>query len=70
MNGGRPLGRRILAITSAETGASFKELAERTGASYAEVKTAVWRLYGAKVVDICHGYVAATPLRADGRRAA
>lgn len=59
MSGGRWLGRQITDITSAETGASFEELAERTGASYPEVKAAVWSLYGARRVDICHGYVVA-----------
>jgi hypothetical protein len=61
VNGDRPLGRQIVAITGAETGASFEELADRTGASYAEVKAAVWRLYGAKRADICQGYVVAIP---------
>ena len=69
MNRGRPLGCQILAITGAETGASFKELAERTGASYAEVKAAVCRLYGAKRADTRQGYVVAVPPR-EQRRAA
>jgi hypothetical protein len=72
VNRGRPLGRQILAILTAESGASFAELAERTGLSYAEVKAAVWRLYGAKRADICHGDVAAAPsvLAAEGGQAA
>jgi DNA-binding Lrp family transcriptional regulator len=70
VNGGRPLGRQILAILAAESGASFEELTERTGASYAEVKAVVWRLYGAKLADICHGYVVPAPSGAEGRRAA
>jgi hypothetical protein len=60
-----PLARRIQAILTAETGASFEELVERTGASFPEVKAAVWRLYGARRVDICHGYVVAVPAAAE-----
>jgi hypothetical protein len=70
VNGGRPLGHQILAILTVESGASFEDLAERTGASYGEVKAAVWRLYGAKLADVCHGYVVAVPSAAKGRRAA
>jgi hypothetical protein len=61
VNGGRPLGRQILAITAAETGASFEELAERTGATFTDIRAAVWALYGLKRADICHGYVTAPP---------
>jgi hypothetical protein len=61
VTGGRWLGHQIQDIVTAEPGASFEELAERTGASFPEVKAAVWRLYGAGRVDICHGYVVAPP---------
>lgn len=61
---------QIQDIVAAESGASFAELAERTGLSYPEVKAVVWRLYGAKRVDICQGYVVAVPPAAEERRSA
>ena len=67
---GRWLGHQILDIIAADTGVSFEELAERTGASYAEVKAAVWRLYGMKRADLAWGYVVAVPSADEGRRAA
>jgi len=70
VSGARWLGHRILDIIAAETGASFEELAERTEASYAGVKAAVWRLYGMKRADLAWGYVVAVPSAAQGRRAA
>ena len=70
MTGPRWLGHQIVEFLDAEPGASFEELAERTGASYPEVKSAVWRLYGSKRVDICHGYVVAPPRMVEGRRSA
>jgi hypothetical protein len=70
VTGGRWLGHQIEDLLVDEPGVSFEELAERTGASYPEVKAAVWRLYGMKRVDICHGYVVAPPRAAEGRRSA
>lgn len=70
MNGARWPGHQIQDIVTAESGASFEELAERTGLSYPEVKAVVWRLFGAKRVDVCLGYVVAVPSRTEGRRAA
>jgi len=70
VSGARWLGHRILDIIAAESGASLKELVERTGAPYPEVRAVVWPLYGAKRADICHGYVVAPPRAAEGRRSA
>ena len=64
------LASQIQAIVTAESGAPFEELAERTGVSYPEVKAMVWRLYGAKRVDVCQGYVVAVPSTAEERRSA
>jgi hypothetical protein len=68
----RPRGPRgqIEAIIFAESGASFQELAERTESAYAQVRAAVWVLYGQKRADICRGYVVAVPSADAGRRAA
>lgn len=71
MNGVRWLGDQIQDIAAAESGASFEELAERTGLSYPEVKAIVWRLYGAKRIDVCWGRYAVAlpgPAAAEGRR--
>jgi hypothetical protein len=57
-------------IIIAETGVSFEELAERTEAPFPAVKAAVWSLYGAKRVDMCHGYVVAVPSADEGMRSA
>jgi hypothetical protein len=62
--------RQIQVILTAESGASFQELAERTGASFPEVRAVIWPLYGSKRADICHGYVVAPPRAAEERRAA
>ena len=70
MTGARWLRRRIEDIIAAESGVSFEELAERTQASYAEVKAAVSSLYGMKRADLAWGYVVAVPPAAQGRRAA
>lgn len=70
MSGARWLGHQILDIIATETGASFEDLAERTEASYAEVKAAVWSLYGMKRADLAWGYVVAVPSADEGRRAA
>ncbi len=70
MNGARRTDRQIEDIVAAEAGASFGELADRTGVPYPEVKATVWRLYGAKRVDICQGYVVAFPRADEGRRSA
>ena len=59
-----PLARRIQAILTAETGASFEELVERTGASFPEVKAAVWRRTG-RGGWTRHGYVVAVPAAAE-----
>jgi hypothetical protein len=64
------LRRQIEDIISAESGASFDELAGRTNVPYPAVRAAVWALYGAKRADICHGYVVAPPRAAEERRAA
>jgi hypothetical protein len=67
------LARQIEAILAAEVGASFEELADRTGVSYPEVKATVWRLYRAKRIDVCWGrYAVALPpaAAAEGGRAA
>jgi hypothetical protein len=70
VTGARWLGHQIEDFLAGEPGASFEELAEHSGASYPEVKAAVWRLYGMKRVDIAWGYVVTPPRAAGGRRAA
>jgi hypothetical protein len=40
------LARRIQAILTAESGASFEELAERTGGAFADVRTRPGRCTG------------------------
>lgn len=73
VTGARWPGHQIQGIVTAESGASFEELAERTGLSYPEVKATVWRLYGAKRIDVCWGrYAVALPAAAaaEGGRAA
>jgi hypothetical protein len=67
VNGARWLRSQIERIVAAESAVSFEELAKRTQVSYAEVQAAVWPLYGAKRVDICHGYVVAPPRAAERR---
>ncbi len=69
MNGARWPGRQILDILAAEPGASFEELSARLGVPYPEVKSIVWRLFGARRVDVCAGSVVLPPVR-EGRRAA
>jgi hypothetical protein len=69
MSRGRWLGHQIEDIIPAEIGASFEELAERTGAAFADVRAAVWALYGMRRSDICWGYAVAIP-SPEGRSAA
>jgi hypothetical protein len=70
VNGARWLRSQIEDIITAESGASFEELAERTGASYTDVRAAVMALYGMRRADFCWGYVTAAPSPAEARRSA
>lgn len=66
----RQLRRQIEDIVTAEIGVSFEELAERTAVSFPEVRAAVWKLYGARRVDVCLGYVCLPSSPAAERRSA
>jgi hypothetical protein len=70
VRGDRRLRRQIEDIITAESGASFDELADRTNVAYPDVRTVVWALYGAKRADICWGYVVAVPSAAERGQAA
>jgi hypothetical protein len=63
------LARRIQAILTAESGASFEELAERTGGAFADVRTAARVLYRMRRADFCWSFVTAVPSADEGRRA-
>jgi len=64
------LARRIQAILTAESGASFEELAERTGGTSADVRAASRALYRMRPADFCWSFLTAVPPADEGRRAA
>jgi hypothetical protein len=64
------LARQIQAILTAESGASFGELTERTGGTFADVRTAGRALYRMRRADFCWGFLAAVPLADERRRSA
>ena len=66
----RRLARQIQAILSAESGASFEELAERTGAAFTDVRTAARTLYRMRRADFCWSFLTAVPTATERRRAA
>ena len=70
MTGVRWLGRQIEAILAAESGASLEELAERTGAAFADVRTAARVLYRKRRADFCWSFLTAVPRTDEERRAA
>lgn len=64
------LARQIQAILTAESGASFEELAERTGGAFADVRAAGRVLYRMRHADFCWSFLVAVPVAGEGRRAA
>ena len=64
------LARQIQAILTAETGASFEELTERTGAAFADVRAVARALYRMRRADFCWSFLTAVPSADEGRRAA
>jgi hypothetical protein len=63
------LARQIQAILAVESGASFEELAERTGGAFADVRTAARALYRMRRADFCWSFLTAVPPAGEGRRA-
>jgi hypothetical protein len=64
------LARRIQVIITAESGASFEELAERTGGTFADVRVAARALYRMRRADFCWSFLTAVPPARERRRAA
>ena len=64
------LARQIQAILTAESGASFEELTERTGGAFTDVRAAGRALYGMRRADFCWSFLTAVPSADKGRRAA
>jgi hypothetical protein len=64
------LARQIQAILTAESGASFEELAERTGGAFTDVRTAARALYRMRRADFCWSFLTAVPSADEGRGAA
>jgi hypothetical protein len=64
------LARQVQAIITAESGASFEELAERTGGTFADVRAAARALYRMRRADFCWSFLTAVPPADEGRRAA
>lgn len=64
------LHKRILPLVTAELGMTDTEIAERLEVSLADVRQAARILYRQRRIDMCAGYVVASPPRAEGRRAA
>jgi hypothetical protein len=64
------LARQIEGILAVESGMSLEELTERTGASYADVRTAARILYRMRKADFCWSFLTAVPAVAERRRAA
>jgi hypothetical protein len=62
--------RQIQAILTAESGASFEELAERTGSTFADVRAAARVLYRMRCADFCWSFLTAVPTAGERRRAA
>lgn len=57
------LARQIQAILAVESGVSLEELAERTGSTFADVRTVAWALYQMKRADFCWSFLTAVPPR-------
>jgi hypothetical protein len=64
------LTRQIQAILAVESGASFEELAERTGGTFADVRTAARALYRRRRADFYWSFLTAVPSADEGRREA
>jgi hypothetical protein len=64
------LARQIEATLAAESGAAGAELAERTDATLADVRTAARALCRMRRADFIWGFVVAVPSADEGRRAA
>jgi transcription initiation factor IIE alpha subunit len=64
------LTRQIQAILAVESGASFEELAERTGGTFADVRTAARALYRMRHADFRWSFLTAVPSADEGRREA
>ena len=64
------IARQIQVILTAESGASFEELAERTGGTFADVRDTARVLYRMRRADFCWSFLTAVPAADVGRRAA
>jgi hypothetical protein len=66
----RPLRNQVLVIVHRDAARTASELAEMTGATVAQVRSACWALCHAGQLDYCAGYyVAPAPRPATGRAA-
>lgn len=64
------LARQIEGVIGAKLGASFEELVERTGGTFADVRTATRALYRMRRADFCWSFLTAVPPVGEGKRAA
>jgi hypothetical protein len=64
------LMRRILALLAEDDGLADAELAERLGATLADVQRAARILYHQRKLDRCWSFNVLTPRSGEGRRAA